>query len=169
MELVQLKKDYSDKFYSTSLIYLIQGNQILLGHKLRGFGEGKITGIGGKQNPDESIEKCAVRETREEIGVEITNFKKVGEISFYFPGNSKPEKRHQKTTVFLGTEYEGEILKSDEINPEWFDINSIPYNLMWQDNGFWLPAVLSGLYVTGSFVFDSNLLVTEFESKAQAL
>ena len=57
------------KKIQTTLLFLLKENQILLGMKKRGFGAGKYNGIGGKLEPDETVEQAMVRETQEEIGV----------------------------------------------------------------------------------------------------
>ena len=53
----------------TTLMLLKKDGKLLLGLKKRGFGLGKINGIGGKVEEGESVEAAAVRETFEEIGV----------------------------------------------------------------------------------------------------
>lgn len=45
--------------------------QVLLGRKKRGFGTGKIMGLGGKVEPGESDAACAVREAGEEAGITV--------------------------------------------------------------------------------------------------
>ncbi|CAN0403706.1 unnamed protein product, partial [Ectocarpus sp. 8 AP-2014] len=44
-------------------------NEILLGMKKRGFGEGKWNGFGGKVESGESVEEAAKRELMEEAGL----------------------------------------------------------------------------------------------------
>ena len=53
-----------------NLCYLLKENKILLGYKKRGFGKDKWNGLGGKVDPGETIEGSAVRETKEEIGID---------------------------------------------------------------------------------------------------
>ena len=43
--------------------------RVLLIRKKRGLGAGKINGPGGKLDPGETPEQCAVRETQEELHV----------------------------------------------------------------------------------------------------
>ena len=56
----------------TTLIILKKDDEILLGLKKRGFGKGRLNGVGGKLEPGETIEEAAIRETEEEIGVNLT-------------------------------------------------------------------------------------------------
>jgi GNAT superfamily N-acetyltransferase len=39
------------------------------------------------------------------------------------------------------------------MQPAWFPLDNLPFDQMWADNGYWLPAVLSGLQVEASFSF----------------
>lgn len=59
------------------------GQEVLLAMKKRGFGRGKWNGAGGKVG-DESIEEAAIRETVEEVGVEVVDLEKVAILTFYF-------------------------------------------------------------------------------------
>ena len=52
-----------------SLCLLLREGEILLARKKRGFGVGKWNGAGGKPEPGEPIERTAIRETEEELGV----------------------------------------------------------------------------------------------------
>ncbi|MBR4418900.1 MAG: NUDIX domain-containing protein, partial [Clostridia bacterium] len=72
------------KHKQTTLLYIIKNNQILLAEKKRGFGVGKINGVGGKIEPGESIEQAMIRETQEEIGVTPINSQHLATITFQF-------------------------------------------------------------------------------------
>ena len=58
--------------------------QVLLGMKKRGFGKGRWNGFGGKMAVGETIEDAARRELREEAGITVKNFEKLGIIDFEF-------------------------------------------------------------------------------------
>ena len=45
---------------------------------------GKWNGVGGKLAEGESVEDALLRETREEIAVDLKSFRKTGIIRFYF-------------------------------------------------------------------------------------
>ncbi len=45
-----------------TLLFVVRDGQILLIHKKRGLGAGKINGPGGRLDPGETPEICAVRE-----------------------------------------------------------------------------------------------------------
>lgn len=136
-----------------TLCFLIKNNQILLAIKKRGFGQGRWNGVGGKQHPNETIIETAIRETQEEIGVILKKFEQKTTLSFYFQNN--PD-WNQKVTVFIATEWEGEPIESDEMKPQWFDFNKIPYSSMWSDDPLWLPLLLKKKNFVAEFLFDKN-------------
>ncbi|MEM9057182.1 MAG: NUDIX domain-containing protein, partial [Pseudomonadota bacterium] len=48
-----------------TLLFVVRGGEVLLIHKKRGLGAGKINGPGGRVEPGETVQECAVREVRE--------------------------------------------------------------------------------------------------------
>jgi 8-oxo-dGTP pyrophosphatase MutT (NUDIX family) len=139
-----------------TLCLLIKGDKILLAMKKRGFGVGRWNGAGGKfdaEKGDKSILDAAVRETKEEIGVEVKNPEKVGLFHFKFP--HKPE-WDQDVSLFLAKEWIGEPTESEEMMPKWFSVNKIPYKSMWPDDTHWMPHVLQGKKVEADFIFSEG-------------
>jgi len=144
-----------------TLLLLIKGDEILLAMKKRGFGSDRWNGVGGKIEPDETIEQALVRECQEEIEVIPTRFDKVAVIDFEFPpGVTDKQTMH----VYLCTEWQGEPAETEEMAPKWFKTSEIPYDDMWQDDIVWLPLVLRDKKMHGHFTFDHNetMLAAEF-------
>lgn len=142
------------KRLETTLLLLRRDNQILLAMKKRGFGEGKYNGIGGKLEENETPEEAMVREAQEEIFITPTKYTKVGIIEFleYFKG----EKINVVFHLFVATEWEGTPEESEEMKPQWFDIDKIPYDKMFPDDKYWMPYVLDNKKIEGFFEFDEN-------------
>jgi 8-oxo-dGTP diphosphatase/2-hydroxy-dATP diphosphatase len=111
--------------------------EILLAMKKRGFGKGKWNGVGGKFEEGESIEEAAIREALEEIGVKINtaHLDKRAEIDFIFKDKSDLD---QYVHVFFVEKWEGEPTESEEMKPEWFHHDLIPYKEMWIDDEHWI-------------------------------
>ena len=47
-------------------------------------------------------------------------------------------------------------METEEMKPQWFLRNKIPYDSMWPDDPYWIPLMLEGKNFTGSFLFDSE-------------
>lgn len=129
--------------------------QICLAEKKRGFGVGKWNGIGGKVEKGETIIQAAIRETLEEIKVQIepNDLEQVATINFIF--EHQPE-WNQQVHIFFADKWQGEPQETDEMRPEWFSLEEIPFDLMWADEKFWLPRILRGEKLNAEFAFDKN-------------
>jgi 8-oxo-dGTP diphosphatase len=146
-----------------TVTFLVKGNLVLLGYKKTGFGQGNYLGIGGKIENQETEAASAAREIAEEISVINPILKKVGDITFLFP--EKPS-WSQQAQVFICEQWEGEPAESDEIRPEWRSKGDLPLSQMWDDAHFWLPAILNGHSLKGTFTFDKNLKVVKSKMEA---
>jgi 8-oxo-dGTP diphosphatase/2-hydroxy-dATP diphosphatase len=138
-----------------TLCIVTKGEEVLLGMKKRGFGAGRWNGFGGKVIEGETIEQAAVRETKEEAGIEVKNIQEVGILNFEFEGNPEILEVH----VYKTTEYNGEPVETEEMRPQWYAFNKVPYADMWPDDKFWLPECLSGNRFKGYFLFGKEDVV----------
>jgi len=137
-----------------NLCFVIRDGEILLIRKKRGLGAGKINGPGGRLEAGETAEQAAIRETQEEIGVTPTGLVFVGELFFQFLDGYKLH-----VAVFTAAGCQGELCETDEAAPIWTDLQSIPYQEMWQDDPHWLPLAVQGQRFRGYFVFDGETLL----------
>lgn len=130
--------------------------QVLLIRKKRGLGAGKVNGPGGKLDPGETPAECAVRETREELGVTALDAVKRGELWFQFVDGLA-----LYVDVFMATRWEGVAVETDEAAPLWTAVDAIPFDEMWADDRFWLGGMLTGRKnFTGKFLFDDDDMLT---------
>ena len=147
-----------------TLCLLIKPNKILLGMKKRGFGKGRWNGYGGKVEDKENIVFATVRENFEESGLIHLNIEKVAEIKFYFTNAPFGKSWDQVVYIFISREWKGTLRESNEILPKWFSFNDIPYSKMWNDDTYWLPKVLEGKKLVGSFTFGKdNSTILKYE------
>lgn len=137
----------------TTLVYLLRHGQICLGQKKRGFGEGYFNGFGGKIEDGETIPEAALRELKEESGVDarMADLENRGAIEFFFEDGCCIE-----TNVFFLRRWKGEPYETDEMVPQWFLWTDIPYHAMWQDDQYWMPRALAGKKVNGKVWFDES-------------
>ncbi len=137
------------------LCFITDDVQILLIHKKRGLGQGKINGPGGRIEPGETAYDAAVRETQEEVGLTPHGLRSVATLSFAFSDGYG-----LRCEVFLASGWSGALTETDEALPFWCDIDAIPYDRMWNDDRHWLPDVLAGRTVTGYFTFHGDTMTS---------
>lgn len=133
-----------------TLCIIYQDRKILLGKKKRGFGVGRWNGFGGHVEDAESIEEAAAREVLEEAGLKVKSLEKMGIIIFEFQDGHQSFEVH----IFRGKDFEGEITESEEMKPEWFDVDNLPLDNMWPADVYWLPIFLKGKKFEGEFIYD---------------
>lgn len=140
-----------DELKLGTLAFPVKDGRVLLGLKKRKHGEGKWNGFGGKALPGEEIETTMLRELTEEAGIVATQFKRVGKLTFANEVNDM-----WGVVIYLVTGWEGQIVETEEMLPQWYPIDSLPFESMWPDDAYWLPHVLDGEVITGEFVLDDQ-------------
>ena len=58
--------------------------------------------------------------------------------------------------VFTVGHWDGIPVESQEMRPEWFTIEDIPYDQMWDDGRYWLPKILAGERFQAVFRFQAD-------------
>lgn len=104
--------------HNSSLIYLenSRGEYLML-HRVKkknDINHDKWIGVGGGFEHGESPEECAIRETREETGLTLTDYRFRGIVTFDCEG--------QETLymyLFTAAAWEGELTECDEGDLEW--------------------------------------------------
>jgi len=144
----------------TTLCLVYKHPKLLLGLKKRGFGEGRWNGYGGKVDPGETIEESLVREMQEESGLTPTKFEKRGVL--YFEFKKIPEQIYE-VNIFSIDDYSGELIETEEMKPQWFDVGDLPWDEMWSDDIYWHSLFLEGKKFEGNFLFDEKEKVIRHE------
>lgn len=151
------------KKLETALCLLRKDDEILLAMKKRGFGEDKYNGVGGKLETNETPEETMIREVKEEIGIKVIKYDKVGLVEFdeYY----KEERQNLVFHLYFAYDWLGDIIEIEEMRPEWFKLESIPYDNMFPDDKYWLPLVIDGKKIKAYFKFDKewNLIEKDIE------
>ena len=133
-----------------TLCIVVKDEQVLLGMKKRGFGEGRWNGFGGKVEEGEAVEQAALRELKEEAGIETLEIKELGVIDFSFQNDLKVLEVH----IFRVDKFKGKPKESEEMRPYWFNFKNIPFAQMWPDDIYWFPLLLQNKLFKGEFLFD---------------
>ncbi|MFA5086071.1 MAG: NUDIX domain-containing protein [Candidatus Paceibacterota bacterium] len=135
-----------------TLCLALKEGKVLLGMKKRGFGEGRWNGFGGKVHEGESILEGAKREMLEESGLSVSGLEERGRIDFHFMDSGKLMEVH----IFEVLGYEGEPVETEEMRPQWFRIDDIPFKNMWADDPYWFPLFLEKKRFKGRIIFKDN-------------
>ena len=142
------------KVASLSIVEDVENNKFLMIKHQRGINQGCMNFPGGKQEPDETIEECVIRETFEETGITIYNPVEVGYIEF-------PTKDFY-VHVYKSTNFSGNIKQNEEEAVAfWIDAKDIPYENMREADRDFLPDILAGKYIKRRYIYDENFHVTE--------
>ena len=139
----------------TNLCYVLKDGKVLLIHKKRGLGAGKINAPGGKVEQGETAEAAVVRELKEEIGAKPVGLEFRGLLEFV---NNRTI--NSLCYVFVANGLDNEPVETDEAAPAWFDVQDLPYEQMWEDDRLWLGHVLSGKTVLARFEFKDWKMVS---------
>lgn len=101
----------------STLCYITRGEDVLLLHRIKkknDLNRDKWIGIGGKFEEGESPEDCLLRETREETGLTLTDWRYRGIVTFLCT-LQETEYMH----LFTADAFEGELAECDEGTLEW--------------------------------------------------
>ena len=136
------------------ITYTEKDGKLLFIEKKKGMGAGYFNAPGGHIEEAETSSEAAIRETKEETGLDIKDPEFRGTLYFQFRGGIR-----EIGYVFFAYGAEGTLKESDETRPFWVDKNAIPYENMWEDDKLWLPGALEGKKFNGYFIFDDKGMV----------
>jgi 8-oxo-dGTP diphosphatase len=144
--------------FDVVVVYLMAdtgvGRSVLLGRKLRGLGQGRIVGPGGKVTPGESHLDAAIRDVFEEVGIEFRAEHLTHRAVITYPFLDRPD-NSQRSFVYTAHRWVGEVVASEELEPQWYRLADIPWDQMWADAKLWLPRVFEGHFVEGTLTIGS--------------
>lgn len=141
-----------------TLCYLRRNGQTLMlyrNKKQNDVHEGKWNGLGGKFEPGESPEACAVREIEEESGLKARKPKLKGVLTF--PGFSHDEDWY--VFVYEVTEFDGQERESPEGHLEWIENSRVMELNLWEGDRMFLEWFNADRFFSGTFVYKDGRLV----------
>ena len=149
--------------FDVSVVYLTREvesaegprTEVLLGRKRTGLGVGRLVAPGGKLEPGETPADAAVREVREEVGLEVRPRDLVPIAEIAYPFLDRPQ-LSQFSWAFTSSVFTGAVGASAELEPAWYPLEDIPFDRMWADAGRWVPRALAGEYVAATLTFGAG-------------
>ena len=122
----------------TTLCYIEKDNCYLMLHRVKkknDENEGKWIGVGGKFLEGESPEDCVLRETKEETGLTLTDYKYRGLVTFIYDAESYMcEYMH----LFTAAGFEGNLIDCDEGVLQWLPKEELYKLPMWEGDRIFL-------------------------------
>ena len=112
---------------NSTLCYIEKDEKYLMLHRIKKENDAnkdKWIGIGGKFEDKESPEDCILRETKEETGLTLTDYRYRGIVTFV---SDKWETEYMH--LFTATGFSGKLIECDEGELEWISrekLDSIP-------------------------------------------
>jgi ADP-ribose pyrophosphatase YjhB (NUDIX family) len=140
-------------------IYPVRNERVYLPIKKTTVGIDKRFPYGGKQEEDETIRQCAVRELKDESGIEVSEEKlKLQAIIFFYRGKEKPESPTYKVYFYVCKDFKGEpsVDGREMTDARHFPIKNLPYKEMKAGDELFTSRILSGEKVTGWIWFEDD-------------
>lgn len=140
----------------TTICYLDNGKEFLMLHrnkKVNDIHEDKWVSVGGKFEAGETPEECAIREIKEETGLDAQKLELLGFITF-------PDFAHEGedwySFVYRVTEFEGDLIEEcDEGTLKWVPYDQIMSLPTWEGDYIFLEWILEGSpYFSAKFTYD---------------
>ena len=144
-----------------TICHIIKGRRLLLKRAARGVSKGKWNAPGGRIETGETPRTNATREVLEETQLKLIHLLSHGTI-LYFMGGKK--KLHTRVHLFSSRDFVGSPRSTLEGEVKWFAIEKLPFDEMWDDDRYWINAMLVGSRFDAKFYFDAkNIRVTKYE------
>ncbi len=140
-----------------TLCYLVdeKQNATLMLHRVKkdnDYHRGKWNGLGGKFEPGESPEECAIREIKEECGLTIKNLNMKGFITFpLFDGNED-----WYVFLFTTTEFEGDLIISNEGDLAWIPNDKLLEINLWPGDKHFIPWLFEEKFFSAKFNYKNG-------------
>ena len=121
---------------------ILHEGQILLGEKKKGeIGTGMLSGPGGKLDLGETLKECLIRETREELEIELDpdSLELVAIIDFY-----AADEIDFRVHTYRAEILSGEIHETADMIPDWYPLEEATFERTYESDRHWLPKAASG-------------------------
>ena len=143
-----------------TLCYVInkKNNSTLMIHRVKkenDYHHGKWNGLGGKFEPGESPEECAIREIKEESGLTVKDIVMKGLITFpMFDG-----KEDWYVFLFVTDNFEGELIDSNEGNLAWIPNEKLTEINLWEGDKIFIPWLFQDKFFSAKFNYKDGRFI----------
>lgn len=141
-----------------TLCYVRQAGKTLMVHRVKkanDMHQGKWNGLGGKLEPGETPEECAIREIFEESGLRV--HKPILKGLLTFPKFSNQEDWY--AFVFVADQFEGQLTVSPEGNLRWIEDEKLAELDLWAGDRIFLKWLDKPGFFSAKFVYQDGELV----------
>ena len=141
-----------------TLCYAVRDNKTLMlyrNKKENDYHEGKWNGLGGKLEQGETPEECAVREMKEETGLDVKKLHLKGMITF--PMFDSVDDWY--VFLFVIDEFSGELIDSPEGHLEWIDNDKLFDLNLWDGDRYFLPWLYQDKFFSAKFNYDKGRFI----------
>ena len=134
-----MKKNTNFNGRKTSLVYLERDGKYLILHRTKKAHDengDKWIGVGGKFEPGETPDECALREVKEETGLTMTDFRLRGLIIFVSDVWGT-----EYMYLYTATKWRGKLIDCDEGELVWLDKQELLKKNLWEGDKLFLKAL----------------------------
>ena len=128
---------------------------LLRNKKANDMHQGKWNGLGGKFEPGETPEACAIREIEEESGLTVRNPELRGILTF--PAFDDVEDWY--AFVFVVRDFEGDLIDSHEGELHWIDDDRLLGLNLWEGDRYFIPWLDQPGIFSGRFDYIDGALI----------
>lgn len=125
----------------TTLCYIEKDGKYLMLHRVKkenDINRDKWIGVGGKLEQDESPEECLLRETYEETGLTLTDYRLRGVITFV---SDRWDTEHM--FLYKADDFTGGLKECDEGELVWVDKEDILSLSLWEGDKIFLKLLMA--------------------------
>jgi 8-oxo-dGTP diphosphatase len=142
-----------------TLCYLRRDGRTLMVHRVKKANDmhaGKWNGLGGKLEPGETPEECALREIYEEAGLVVQNPQLKGFLTF--PAFDDFEDWY--VFVYVVTNFMGELIDSPEGDLRWVKNTDLTSLNLWEGDAIFLSWLDHKGIFSAKFIYENARLVS---------
>lgn len=141
-----------------TLLYVMDDDKTLMlyrNKRAKDYHNGKWNGLGGKFEPKESPEDCAIRELKEESGLNAKHLILKGHITFpLFDG-----KDDWYVYVFIIDQFDGELIESAEGELHWIQNSELKSLNLWEGDQIFIDWLFQDKCFSAKFNYENGKFI----------